>query len=240
MHTLFHIHTHRCGHASQDPDIAYIEKAIALGAKEIVFTDHCPFPGDLFPYRMPYSKIEGYITSLKNLREQFQDKISVKIGLEAEYLPSYEAFYKELRSREDIDFLILGQHFYEHEDGSFGYADVTKEAEIRGFTKATIEGIRSGYFDVVAHPDRYMDRVEVWDKKADAFSKGIAKAAEEMQVMLEHNVTSILSGRLYRPEFWRNVPESVRTIYGLDAHSVEDMEMLYNVAISLQKRIPLI
>ena len=38
--TLFHMHTYHCGHASSEPDIAYIEKAIALGAERIVFTDH--------------------------------------------------------------------------------------------------------------------------------------------------------------------------------------------------------
>lgn len=228
--SLFHIHTHRCGHASKDSDRAYVEKAISLGAKEIVFTDHCPFPGDLFPYRMPYGALEEYISSLGKLKERFKNQISVKIGLEAEYLPSYDDFYKELKNRSEIDILILGQHFYEHEDGTFGYADVTKEAEIRGFTKATIEGIHSGFFDVVAHPDRYMDRVEVWNEEADAFSKEIAKAAEQMQVTLEHNVTSMLSGRLYRPEFWRNVSSNVKTIYGLDAHSVGDMVMLYETA----------
>ena len=49
---IFHVHTWRCGHAGEEQDYEYVEKAIALGVKRIVFTDHCPFPGDFF--LLPY------------------------------------------------------------------------------------------------------------------------------------------------------------------------------------------
>ncbi|MGB4657683.1 MAG: PHP domain-containing protein [Mobilitalea sp.] len=42
----FHVHTSRCKHASDDTDKDYIEAALRMGASKIVFTDHCPFPGD--------------------------------------------------------------------------------------------------------------------------------------------------------------------------------------------------
>ena len=48
---IFHIHTYRCGHASNESDEAYVRKAIELGAESITFTDHTPFPGDTYRFR---------------------------------------------------------------------------------------------------------------------------------------------------------------------------------------------
>ena len=33
--------------------------------------------------------------------------------------------------------------------------------------------------------------------------------------------------RTYWPEFWKNLPCGVRTVYGVDAHSVAEMESNY-------------
>lgn len=51
---IFYVHTWRCGHASNEPERAYIESAIELKAKSIIFTDHAPFPNDPFTGRMRY------------------------------------------------------------------------------------------------------------------------------------------------------------------------------------------
>ena len=49
---LFHVHTFRCKHAEMVPDEEYIKKSIDLGATDIWFTDHAPFPGNPFGGRM--------------------------------------------------------------------------------------------------------------------------------------------------------------------------------------------
>lgn len=50
--TIFHVHSYRCKHASQEQEEEYIKKAIELGATKIVFTDHAPFPGNPFLNRI--------------------------------------------------------------------------------------------------------------------------------------------------------------------------------------------
>lgn len=233
--TIFHVHTYRCGHASSELDIAYVEKAIELGATQIIFTDHCPFPENPFPWRMDYEMLSDYVSMLKRLKAEFKEKIEVKIGLEAEYFPSYDWYYKKLLESGDFDLLILGQHIYEHEDGSFGYTDIDKEAEVRGFMEATVQGMRSGYFQVVAHPDRPLDRIELWDENADKIAKTIAETALENGVVLEQNITSMERGYQYKPEFWKNISNKIQTVYGLDAHCVEDMATYYKRAKELIK-----
>jgi len=49
---IFHVHTWRCEHAGEEQDCEYVKKAIELGASRIVFTDHCPFPGNPFRKRI--------------------------------------------------------------------------------------------------------------------------------------------------------------------------------------------
>lgn len=51
---IFHVHTRRCKHASDDNNEKYIQRALQLGANKIVYTDHVPFPGDPFTNRMDY------------------------------------------------------------------------------------------------------------------------------------------------------------------------------------------
>ena len=58
--SLFHIHTFRCGHAEKISDEAYVTCALELGATDLWFSDHTPFPGDPFRSRMRYSQLHQY------------------------------------------------------------------------------------------------------------------------------------------------------------------------------------
>ncbi len=37
---IFHMHTYRCRHASDEGDEIYVKKAVSLGVSRIVFTDY--------------------------------------------------------------------------------------------------------------------------------------------------------------------------------------------------------
>ena len=86
---LFHVHTFRCRHAEEIPDRAYVEKALELGAKGIWFTDHCPFPGDLFKreHRMLYKE-------LPELRHIYSGKTRCNIKL-----PGLRNFYTDILTK---------------------------------------------------------------------------------------------------------------------------------------------
>ena len=157
---LFHVHTWRCGHASDEQDEAYIRKAVAMGAKYIIFTDHAPFPGNPFTNRMPYEQLDSYLASLKYLKEKYRHKITVKTGLEIEYLPSFRDYYEELRANKEIDMLMLGQHHYEESRGQYFFHD--SEMAYFGLGNAKLKGMNTGLFDVVAHPDRiFLSRIHI-------------------------------------------------------------------------------
>ena len=71
MQHVFHVHTARCKHGSDESDEAFVKTAVAFGASKITFTDHSPFPGDSFKNRMDMRQLPEYIESLKGTSKNF-------------------------------------------------------------------------------------------------------------------------------------------------------------------------
>ncbi|MBR5179051.1 MAG: PHP domain-containing protein [Lachnospiraceae bacterium] len=230
---LFHIHSFRCRHAENIPDRSYIEKAIDLGAKTIWFTDHAPFPGDPFKreHRMIYNELPEYTETLSALKKEYSDTIDIHIGLETEFFPKYDqmGYYKELRSNPEIEMLLLGQHMSELPEGGYSYdwdKEKLVELEYKVLGEAILEGIESGYFDAVAHPDRIFRRRKIWDSNTEEMAKRIVYAAQKYGLPLEKNESSKKEENYYREEFWQIADGKVKTIRGLDVHFLKDLILL--------------
>lgn len=228
---IFHIHTSRCKHAAKDPDYKYVEKAIELGAKRIVFTDHAPFPDNPFGCRMDIEELAEYLSSIAGLKREYKDQIEIYCGLEAEYLPSYKSYYMELKKTEEIDLLVLGQHFFEYEPGYYSFSDEDKTNEYRKMCEAMVQGINTEMFDVVAHPDRAFRRCKTFGRKEIDAAKAVIWAATWNSVYLEKNYASMQRKNQYKEDFWKLIPPKALTIYGLDAHSVKEIEDGYKLKV---------
>lgn len=220
---VFHVHTYRCGHALNIRDEAYVKRAVELGANSITFTDHAPFPGDPFTNRMKFSELDEYISSLKKLKNEYKGIIDIRIGLEIEYLPSYISYYEELRANKDIEILMLGQHHYEISKGIYSYMNNNDGPEYVGLIKAMCDGIDTRLFDVIAHPDRAFRKQKIWNKEMEICSNRLINRAVNNNVKMEINYRSMKKPKEYWPEFWERVPGEATTIYGCDAHAVNDI-----------------
>lgn len=228
--TIFHVHGHRCKHASEEREVEYIQKAIELGAKEIVFTDHAPFPENPFNYRMTMEELKEYTETLQALKCQYTGLIEVKIGLEMEYASLYLDYYRELKERWKMDILLLGQHFSLLPDGKYTFDLVNKSDEAQYLAQGILEGMESGLFEVVAHPDQIFRRKKQWDSEASELAKQIKECAACTGVALEKNISNMFEKKrkhLYWHEFWVDVPKELKIMYGVDAHSVGEMEENY-------------
>ena len=227
---IFHVHTFRCRHADNIPDRDYVEKALKLGAKGIWFTDHAPFPGDPFrrEHRMLCEELPEYIETLKALRHEYEGRIEIHIGLETEYFPKFDAsgYYDELRNMPDIEILLLGQHMAELPEGGYSYdwdRDKLVESEYKVLGEAVISGIKSGYFDIAAHPDRIFRRRKVWDSSMEAMAERIIHEAEKKSIPLEQNESSKKVEHYYWEEFWNLAAGRVNTVRGMDAHCLDEL-----------------
>ncbi|MBE6035092.1 MAG: PHP domain-containing protein [Clostridiales bacterium] len=220
---VFHVHTRRCGHAEEIEDEAYVRRAIAIGADSIYFTDHAPFPKNPFRNRMDYEQLDEYLTTLKSLRDKYEGVIQVIIGLEVEFLPSFSGYYEMLRNKDDIDLLILGQHHSEIASGKYTFELDDKSEEWKYLMDGQIAGTESGYFDVVAHPDRLFKREKVWTLNMEQASRQFIDCAISHNIPVEKNLASMRQKRQFWNEFWELVPEDASIVTGCDAHAVDEV-----------------
>ena len=75
----------------------------------------------------------------------------------------------------------------------------------------------------MAHPDRYFHSMNNWTEEDEQFKEQIFLLAKEKNIKSEKNL-SVYEKNGYNMNFWGNMPEEIQLIYGLDAHSLKDME----------------
>ncbi|MFW6221641.1 MAG: histidinol-phosphatase HisJ family protein [Fibrobacterota bacterium] len=112
----YHIHTPYCGHA-QGKTIEYVESAVEQGLQEICFTDHLGryylTPSQkkrYWDWGMDECQIARYIAEIDDLRDTFEDRISIKTGLEIDYIPGAEEIVSKIIHQYPVDFLLGSIH----------------------------------------------------------------------------------------------------------------------------------
>ncbi len=225
----YHTHTSRCFHAN-GADEEYVLKAIEAGFDEIGFSDHSPwnFENYISHMRMHESELSDYCNSVKNLREKYKDKISIKLGLECEYFPKYFPWLSEMIEKHEIDYIILGHHFSTDEtvgvyNGALNYKD-----ELYTFRDDILEALDTGLFSYVAHPDIFMRGYPTFDEVCEEISRQIIKKAIETNTPLEFNLLGYSHSKndgkqgYPHPDFWKIASEMKPVVtVGIDAHTPE-------------------
>lgn len=222
----FHTHTKRCHHA-KGQDREYVEAAIKAGYTEIGFSDHAPylFPTDYYSdFRMKPEETEEYVNSIRELQEEYKDRIIIRLGFEVEYYP--KIFEKQINFLKSFnyDYLILGQHFTENEfdKNSFYSGHKTNSEEIFDtYIKQTLEALKTGEFLYFAHPDliNFTGSKKIYKEKMSYFVKELKK----LNIPLECNFLGFWDKRHYPSKtFWKLVAEEQNpVVIGLDAHQPE-------------------
>lgn len=220
----FHTHTYRCSHATGTAE-EYINRAIECGIKYMGFSEHFPFvrsDGLETKYRMPLAQVGEYFEELYRLREKYAHKIDIKIGFELEYYPeNFNTMLKNAYSY-GAEYLLLGQHFLREELPNQIYVALPNQNEegLIRFASNIVDGIKTGVFTYVAHPDlyNYSENVEVYRREA----LRICNASKEYNVPLEINFLGIRGKRNYpSEEFWRVAGEvKCPVTFGFDSHDI--------------------
>ncbi|MBQ4353664.1 MAG: histidinol-phosphatase [Clostridia bacterium] len=217
-----HTHTFRCRHAS-GTEREYIENALAAGLTTLGFSDHVPYPfpnGHRSGFRMDCEQMDDYVDTLLLLREEYKDRIDIKIGYEAEYYPAVFDDMLALVTSREIDYLILGQHFLRNEYDGGLYAGREHDAEMLAeYVDQLIEGLGTGVYTYVAHPDLFRCTCtdEIYEKE---FGR-LIEYAKNAGIPLEINLLGIRDNRHYPTErFFRLCGEiGAQVVLGCDAHS---------------------
>ncbi len=232
MKTNFHTHTQRCGHA-RGTALEYVQSAIRSGLSQLGFSDHGPFPDKDYCARMPFAQFQDYLTDMDELRARFSDRITLWKGVEIEYLPEYHDFYEALLTKYGLDYLLLGQHFYRSLPGEIAFTSASRSTEdYLNYAKAAADGMKTGYFAAVAHPDIYMMNPYSWDDNCLRAADILIGNALATDTILEYNanglrrgITAFPDGERFpypHPRFWEMAASAkVRVIVGSDCHAPE-------------------
>lgn len=224
----FHTHTSRCMHANGS-DEDYVIEAIKGGFQTLGFSDHTPWNYDshfVANMRMPLSQFHDYYESISSLKEKYKDQIEIKIGLECEYFPRYMEWLKSFAKAYQLDYLIFGNHYYQSDEYHLYNGSVTRDDEMLDYyVESTLEGLETGIYCYLAHPDLYL-RARRWDEKCKEAAHKICSYCKEHDVIIEYNLaglrSSISRGVMEYPhdEFWKIAGEyHNKVIIGVDAHS---------------------
>ena len=232
LYANYHTHTPRCYHARGD-EREYIETARKSGMKVLGFADHAPmlFPdGYVSGFRMLPEQTEEYAGTLDALKREYAGVIDIHIGYEMEYYPLHFENSLAAICRYPVDYLILGQHFFENEypyekpkNRSDGYSGAATDEEwkLEMYVDRVVAGMKTGAFSCVAHPD-----LICYTGNEDIYRRHILRLCEcarDMQIPLEINLLGLGEGRAYPTErFWRIAAEvGCAAIIGCDAHAPE-------------------
>ena len=238
----FHTHTLLCQHARGMP-VDYVKEALKARCSALGFSDHCPYPSEdadrlWAGIRMSESQIPLYTEGVREAKEAAQNAgagIPVYLGFECEWdRDMYSWFKDDLLGAAGADYLALGAHWVILENGEHLYiADVTDSAStLRLYIDQTIEGMASGVYKFVAHPDIFMQGWREWDDEAKSCSSALLDAAEDLGLPLEVNGYGLIKPqfetsrglRYHYPyaEFWQLVAErGLPVICNSDAHDPE-------------------
>lgn len=241
----YHMHTPLCGHAEGTPE-EYVQHAIKMGLTEIGFSDHAPFvKGPLPGVCMNEDQLPTYIDMIDDVRKKYKDQISIKIALEADYIPGYEENTLAIIQSFNYDYIIGSVHFI----GDWAFDDPGDVASwsnqdinqvYRDYYSLVRQSAESGLFDIIGHCDLVKkfghrpteDMTEEIIKTAETFARtsmaieintaGLRKKVNEMYPAID-------ALRIYREH---NIPLT----FGSDAHQPHEVGQDFNQALDLAKK----
>ncbi|MBQ0064151.1 MAG: histidinol-phosphatase [Firmicutes bacterium] len=235
----FHTHTYRCNHA-HGSDEEYVLEAIRNGYEELGFSDHScwKYNSDFESHvRMSVQGFNSYKKSIMNLKEHYADQIEIKLGMEAEYFPDYMDWMLDFCIENEVDYLILGNH-YDRTDETGVYFGHTTYSHMRDYFELCMEGLRTGMYSYLAHPELILRSVE-WDDYVEMLFSKLCRVCKELDIPLEYNVlgmqVNMRSGKEAYPhhKFWELAGfYHNKAIIGMDAHHPAHLsKKLYEAAL---------
>lgn len=230
----YHTHTAYCRHAGGTA-ADYAEEAFEKGLEKLGFSDHLPFPGDPFGYRMPYEEIGAYIADVYREKERYKGRMEILCGFEGEYIRGKEDFYEKLLTGQGCEYLLMGQHMYLDRSGQLCHAaGLSGTEQYTDYAESLAEGMKTGYFCCIAHPDYMFINPFAWDGNCERACDIIIDAAVKEGCCLEYNANGYRRGvdefedglRLQYPhrKFWERAARAgVPVLIGSDCHSPEKL-----------------
>ncbi|MEO0293712.1 MAG: histidinol-phosphatase [candidate division WOR-3 bacterium] len=255
-------HTHSNFDDGKVSPLEYVKEALNQNVRILGFSSHNFLPFNV-GWTLKRENYKNYCGVIKKLSEKYKDKIEILLGLEVDFLPRYDSFYKEI-NLSVLDFVIGSVHFVNFFSRDKAWViDETEEEFERGITeiyKGDIRRAVEDYYelikrmaqkeklDIVGHLDliKMNNKGEKYfSEKEDWYRKAVFETLEiiaNKNLILEVNTGGIARGKtdsLY-PSLWI-LEECYRRGISItlcsDAHSPEQITAKFKEAASILNSI---
>jgi histidinol-phosphatase (PHP family) len=237
-----HMHTPLCKHAVGQPE-EYAARALERGLKGIIVTCHNPLPhGISSGVRMAQEQFPEYVALVERARQEWQGRIDVRLGLEADYMPGLEDFLKEQLASAEFNHVLGSVHCMLKEYRKrYDNGDPVKFQETY-FTHLA-DAAETGFFDTLSHPDLVKNIYpHDWDvKRAMPFIEKnldrIAFAGTAMELNTSGELKTIAEmnpgPQILKAMCERDIP----VVIGADAHVPERVADRYEKAMDVLESV---
>ncbi len=241
----YHMHTPLCRHATGEPT-EYAAHALALGLTEIGFTDHSPMARDDFDeWRMRDDQLDEYVEKVRCAQRKYP-QLTIRLGLEVDYLPGHEPWIRELAARHPWDYFIGSVHYV---SDSWAVDNPAKLSEWKSrnpfevwttyFDRLT-QAAESGLFEIIGHAD-LPKKFGIYPKEdCTPLFRRFTAAAARHDVAIELNTAGLRKDcrEIYpSPALLQLAHQAgVKITFASDAHAAGEVGMNFAEALALARQ----
>ena len=242
----YHMHTPLCRHASGEP-ADYAAHAVQVGLSEIGFSDHSPMRRDDFDnWRMRADQLDEYVDKVELARLN-HPQLTIRLGLEVDYIPGHEEWIRELAMRHPWDYFIGSVHYV---SDSWAIDDPNKLSSWKDrdafevwsiYFERLAKAAQSRLFEIIGHTDLPKKFGIIPQRDCTALFERFLVAAKNSDVALELNTAGLRkhckeiypSPQILRMAYEKGVPIT----FGSDAHAASEVGMDFPGAVDLARTV---
>ena len=263
----YHIHTKLCRHGKGNLE-DYVKSAIKKGLIEMGFSEHFPeefvledlpkkyhYLIPIHEYSMSYEEFPGYVQEVLSLQEKYQDQISIKFGVEFDFLPSKKDFIAREIKKYDFDYVYgsIHQIYIDGKPFAFDdsrYMDIYDDYDIvqcwETYYSAVAELIESNLFDIISHLDlmkkykkNLRDGSEYREEKFNSLIGAIVELLENHDSVIELNTGGARKpvAEFYPEEDILRRTKNLGIVLGSDSHHPDEVGHQFDIALKKLKEL---
>lgn len=254
------LHTHSAFCDGKDSLEENVLVAIQKNISTLGFTSHSMYPFWSDTYMRP-EDFNSYCGEIRRLKERYAEKITIRLGFEADFIPGVSLPRSENYSDFAPDYLIGSVHFIFQRAGAFAldksfqilndgakkYYGGDFRPLIRDYFSLQKEMLEKGDFAIIAHADLirkfneknpFFNESEEWYKSE---LRELAKAIAKKGVAAEVNTGAMSRGYLTRPypcEYFLELLNEFKIPVAItaDSHSARNLDYAFDLAAALTKK----
>jgi histidinol-phosphatase (PHP family) len=257
----FHTHTTFCD--GKEPPENFVMEAIKQDFKALGFSGHAPVPF-ANQFTTPPEKLDEYCAVIRNLKEQYRDKIDIYLALEADYIPGVTWDFSSFNDRCQLDYIIGSVHMVtgDHRDKYWMIDGILRDSYDEGLKECFDGDIRKGveaYYNqtaemvstqqptIIGHFDkikmwnqnRYFTGEEPWYRQAVT---GALEVIKEKGCIVEVNTRGLYKHTTGEPFPGAAILEEIHRMaipvtLNADAHRPQEISGSFNEALDLLQTI---